>query len=147
MSFRSANSGRLNSTDSKVKMLSPKFPHAQDIKGQKHTKERSFFERKSSIRLDRPLINSNSTVASSTSSSPRVDRNLSVRDETVPLSTSTNRELKAVQSDSKLAQFSRPANKVMGKGSEVSIPSGIISRCSYTRDTCIHLYTEIHILT
>ncbi|KAF1001935.1 ASI1-immunoprecipitated protein 2-like isoform X2 [Apium graveolens] len=124
MSFRSVNSGRLNSTDSKVKMLSPNFPHAQDIKGQKHTKERSFFERKSSIRLERPLINSNSTVASSTSSSPRVDRNLSVRDETVPLSTSTNRELKAVQSDSKLTQFSRPANKVMSKGSEVSNPSG-----------------------
>ncbi|KAK1392085.1 PHD-type domain-containing protein [Heracleum sosnowskyi] len=128
MSFRSVKSGRLNSADSKVKMLSPKFPHAQDIKGQKHTKERSFFERKSSIRLERPLINSKSTVASSTSSSPRIDRNLSVRDETVPLSTSSNRELKAVHSDSKSTQFSRPANKVIGKGLEVSIPSGEVTR-------------------
>lgn len=147
MSFRSVNSGRLNSTDSKVKMLSPKFPHAQDIKGQKHTKERSFLERKSSIRLERPLINSSSTVASSTSSSPRVDRNLSVRDETVPFSISNNRELKAVHSDSKLTQFARPANKVMGKGSEVSNPSGITSCCSCTRNTCINLYTDTYILT
>lgn len=145
MSFKSVNAGRLNSADSKVKMLSPRFPHAQDIKGQKLTKERSFLERKSSIRLERPLINSSSTVAPSTSSSPRVDRNLSVRDETVPISTSTNRELKAVQSDSKLTQFTRPANKVMGKGSEVSIPLGIISCCSCTRNTCIYIYIPRHI--
>lgn len=125
MSFRSVNSGRLNITDSKVKMLSPKFSHAQDIKGQKHTKERSLLERKNSIKLERPLNNSRS--ASSTSASPRVDRNLSFRDETVPISsTSSNRELKAVYSDSKLTQLSRPANKVVCKGSEVSIPSGII---------------------
>ncbi|XP_017242340.1 ASI1-immunoprecipitated protein 2 [Daucus carota subsp. sativus] len=123
MSFRSVNSGRLNSTDSKVKMLSPKFSHGQDIKGQKHTKERSLFERKNSIRLERPLVNS--TGASSTSSSPRVDRSASIRDETVPVSSTSNkRELKAVSSDSKLTQLSRPANKVMCKDSEVSIPSG-----------------------
>lgn len=134
MSFRSVNSGRLNSTDSKVKMLSPKFSHGQDIKGQKHTKERSLFERKNSIRLERPLVNS--TGASSTSSSPRVDRSASnsIRDETVPVSSTSNkRELKAVSSDSKLTQLSRPANKVMCKDSEVSIPSGMILCCSFTR--------------
>lgn len=131
MSFHSVNSGGSNSTDSKDKMLSPKFSHGQEMKGQKHTKERSLVERKNSLRLERPPVNS--AVATSTTSSPRVDRNLPVRDETVPFSpTSNNRESKSVHSDNRLTQLSRPVNKVINKGSEVPVSSGIISCCIFS---------------
>ncbi|KAL8095536.1 uncharacterized protein LOC141693523 isoform X2 [Apium graveolens] len=122
-SFHSVNSGGSNSTDSKAKMLSPKFSHGQDMKSHEHTKERSLVKRKNSLRLERPLVNS--AVSTSTSSSPRIDKNLPIRDETVPFSsTSNNREFKSMHSDNRLTQLSRPVNKVINKGSEVPVPSG-----------------------
>lgn len=125
-SFHSVNSGGFSSTDSKAKMPSPKFSHGQDMKGQNHTKERSLVERKNPLRLERPL--GKSAVTTSTISSPRVDKNLPVRDETVPFSlTSNSCESKSVHSDNKLIQLSRPVKKVISKGSEVPVSSGIIS--------------------
>ncbi|KAK1366328.1 hypothetical protein POM88_041889 [Heracleum sosnowskyi] len=122
-SFHAVNSGGSNFTDSKAKASSPKFSHGQDTKGQKHTKERSLVERKNSLRLERPPVNS--AVTTSTTSSPRVDRNLPVRDETVSFSlTSNNREFKSMHSDNRLTQLSRPGSKVTNKGSEVPVPSG-----------------------
>ncbi|KAL1813611.1 ASI1-immunoprecipitated protein 2 isoform X3 [Daucus carota subsp. sativus] len=122
MSFHAFNSGGSNSTDLKAKMFSPKYSHGQDIKGQ-NTKERSLVERKNSLRLERPLVNS--VVTTSTTLSPEVDRNLPVRDKTGPFcSTSNNRDVKSAQSDNKLIQVSRPVNKAISNGSDVPVLSG-----------------------
>ncbi|PON49500.1 Zinc finger, FYVE/PHD-type [Trema orientale] len=68
MSFKSANPGRF---DSKVKMLSPRFAQAVDLKGLKQAKERTAFERRSLSKLDRPLV---SSTTSSTVSTPKADQ-------------------------------------------------------------------------
>lgn len=136
MSFHAFNSGGSNSTDLKAKMFSPKCSHGQDIKGQ-NTKERSLVERKNSLRLERPLVNS--VVTTSTTSSPEVDNNLPVRDETGPFcSTSNNRDLKSAQSDNKLIQVSRPVNKAISNGSDVPVLSGIILCCIFILLSNIH---------
>jgi hypothetical protein len=63
-SFKSGFSSRLNnnSGESRVKMLSPKDSLIQDLKGVKHTKERSFIERKSSFKSDRPFVSSTAST-------------------------------------------------------------------------------------
>lgn len=71
MSFKSVNSGRSSSLDSKVKMLSPRLALAIDAKGPKQAKERTAFERKTLTRLDRPPI---SSTTSSSVSTPKVDQ-------------------------------------------------------------------------
>lgn len=145
-SFHSVNSGGSNSTDSKAKVLSPKSSHGLDMKGQKHTKERSLVERKNSLRLERPLVNS--AVTNSTTTSPRVDRNLPVRDETVPFSsTSNNREFKSMHSDNRLTKLSRPVNKVINRGSEVPVPSGMLSCCIFFLYRNVHdIGEDLHVL-
>jgi len=103
MSFKYANSGHSNATESKVRMLSPKFTHVQDPKGLKQTKERGTFERKNLSKLDRPLVSSTS----------------------LPSFVSNNRESKVVQSDGK-SSLSKVTSSLGRKGVEVPVTSGVI---------------------
>uniref|UniRef100_A0A5B7AJ90 PHD-type domain-containing protein n=1 Tax=Davidia involucrata TaxID=16924 RepID=A0A5B7AJ90_DAVIN len=129
MSFKSANSGRLNASESKVKMLSPKFSLVQDLKGLKQAKDRNLFERKNSFKLERPTVNS--VVTSSTVPPIKVDQKLPSRGETQSLpSPSNNREPKGMQSDSKLTTLSKLTSHAARKGSEIPVPSGEIKRQS-----------------
>uniref|UniRef100_A0A5B7AG95 PHD-type domain-containing protein n=1 Tax=Davidia involucrata TaxID=16924 RepID=A0A5B7AG95_DAVIN len=129
MSFKSANSGRFNASESKVKMLSPKFSHGQDLKGSKQAKDRSLFERKNSFRLERPL--GNSAMATSVVSTMKVDQKLASRGETHSLSSvSNNHELKGVQSDNKLTTLSKVTSYVARRGSEMPVSLGEIKQQS-----------------
>uniref|UniRef100_A0A2N9HYY1 Zinc finger PHD-type domain-containing protein n=1 Tax=Fagus sylvatica TaxID=28930 RepID=A0A2N9HYY1_FAGSY len=121
MSFKSANSGRTNATESKVKMLSSKSTHVQDVKGLKQAKERGTFERKHLSKLERPVVNS--TTASSTVSTPKLDQKLTSRGETgLPSSISNNRESKVIQSDGKLS-LSKVTSSLGRKGVEIPVTS------------------------
>ena len=123
MSFRSANSGRTNATESKVKMLSPKSTHVQDVKGLKQAKERGAFERKHLSKLDRPLV---SSTTSSTVSTPKLDQKLTSRGETsLPSYISNNRDSKVVQSDGKLS-LSKVTSSLGRKGVEIPVTSGVV---------------------
>lgn len=124
MSFRSVHSGRLSSGESKVKMLSPE--NVPDLKGSKHLKDRSFVERKNSFKSERP--SAGSAVGASTLSSPKVDKRPAARGDNVSFSSISNvREVKAVPSESKSTQSSRPVNQSLRKGSEVPVALGMIS--------------------
>nr|XP_023874432.1 uncharacterized protein LOC111986766 isoform X4 [Quercus suber] len=128
MSFRSANSGRTNATESKVKMLSSKSTHVQDVKALKQAKERGTFERKHLSKLDRPLVSS--TTISSTVSTPKLDQKLTSRGETsLPSYISNNRDLKVVQSDGKLS-LSKVTSSLGRKVVEIPVPSGGASSTS-----------------
>ncbi|KAK9994121.1 hypothetical protein SO802_023824 [Lithocarpus litseifolius] len=128
MSFRSANSGRTNATESKVKMLSSKSTHVQDVKGLKQAKERGTFERKHLSKLDRPLVSS--TTISSTVSTPKLDQKLTSRGETsLPSYISNNQDSKVVQSDGKLS-LSKVTSSLGRKGVEIPVTSGGASSTS-----------------
>ncbi|XP_050253369.1 uncharacterized protein LOC126699527 isoform X7 [Quercus robur] len=127
MSFRSANSGRMNATESKVKMLSSKSTHVQDVKGLKQAKERGTFERKHLSKLDRPLV---SSTTSSTVLTPKLDQKLTSRGETsLPSYISNNRDSKVVQSDGKLS-LSKVTSSLGRKGVEIPVTSGGASSTS-----------------
>ncbi|KAG7980620.1 hypothetical protein I3843_05G191200 [Carya illinoinensis] len=128
MSFKPANSGRTNASESKVKMLSSNFTHVQDLKGLKQAKERGPFERKNSCKLERPLISS--TTASSTVLTAKVDQKLGSRGETsLPSFVSNNRDSKVVQSDGKLS-LSKVTSSVGRKGVETPVTSAGASSTS-----------------
>ncbi|KAF5442581.1 hypothetical protein F2P56_035223 [Juglans regia] len=121
ISFKSANSGRTNAAESKVKMLSSKFTDVQDLKGSKQAKERGTLERKNFCKQDRPMVSS--TTTSSTVSTPKVDQKLTSRGETsLPSYLSNNRESKAVQSDGKLS-LSKVHSSLGRKGVEIPVTS------------------------
>ncbi|WCJ27758.1 RING/FYVE/PHD zinc finger superfamily protein [Euphorbia peplus] len=123
MSFRSVNSVRSGATDSKVKMLSPKFSHSQEIKGLKQVKERNAFESKSLSKLDRPLLGSSSTTSSSVSV-PKATQRLTPRGESAMISsTSNNKESKASHTDSKSGSLLRSNSVLARKGSENPVTS------------------------
>ncbi|XP_059667443.1 protein PARALOG OF AIPP2-like [Cornus florida] len=123
MSFKSANSGRLNASESKNKIMSPKFSHGQDLRGFKQGKERNLFERKNSFRSESLPVNL--AMASSTVSTVKVDKTLASCGETHSLSfVNNNHERKPAQSDSKLT---RP---VARGGPEMPVPLGEIKRQS-----------------
>lgn len=124
VSFKPANSGRTNASESKVKMLSSNFTHVQDLKGLKQAKERGTFERKNSCKLERPLISS--TTASSTVLTPKADQKLGSRGETsLPSFVSNIRDSKVVQSDGKLS-LSKVTSSLGRKGVETPVTSGAI---------------------
>lgn len=58
MSFKSANPTRPNVTEAKVKMLCSTFSHGQEPKGLKQEKERKNLEKRSSFKLDAPVLSS-----------------------------------------------------------------------------------------
>ncbi|XP_075647763.1 protein PARALOG OF AIPP2 isoform X4 [Castanea sativa] len=128
MSFRSSNSGRMNAAESKVKMLSSKSTHVQDVKGLKQAKERGTFERKHLSKLDRPLVSS--TTITSSVSTPKLDQKLTSRGETsLPSYVSNNRDSKVVQTDGKLS-LSKVTSSLGRKGVEIPVTSGGASSTS-----------------
>lgn len=134
MSFKS--SGRLNATESKVKMLSPNFSHVQNPKGLKQAIERNSFDRKNSFKSERTL--GSSAMAGSSVSTPKPDQKPASRGESVSLSSiSNNRDSKAVQSDGKLTS-PKPTCHPSRKGSEIPVTLGEVKRqsSSSTNGTC-----------
>ncbi|KAL4319702.1 hypothetical protein GQ457_18G008460 [Hibiscus cannabinus] len=119
LSFKSTNLGRLNSGESKIKMLSTKYPHVQDLKGLKQVKERISLDRKNSLKFDR---------SSSTVSSPKVDQKLTPRADTISHSSaSNNRESKVVESDGKPSTLSRSVSNLPHKSVENVVTSVVVS--------------------
>ncbi|KAK8590024.1 hypothetical protein V6N12_024408 [Hibiscus sabdariffa] len=107
MSFKSTNSGRLNTGESKFKMLSSKYPHVQDPKGLKQVREWISLERKIFLKLDR---------SSSSVSTPKVDHKLTPRTDTIFHSSASNhRDTKAVGSDGKPITLSRSTSNLARK--------------------------------
>ena len=132
MSFKS--SGRLNATESKVKMLSPNFSHVQNPKGLKQAIERNSFDRKNSFKSERTL--GSSAMAGSSVSTPKPDQKPASRGESVSLSSiSNNRDSKAVQSDGKLTS-PKPTCHPSRKGSEIPVTLGMYYfldiKCAYS---------------
>ncbi|MCD7455745.1 hypothetical protein HAX54_029422 [Datura stramonium] len=114
MSFRSINSSRNNVSESKVKMLSPKFSPAQE-KGQMQTKERSQFERKNSFRSER---------SPSTSVPSRPEQRSAFRGDPSPLSSSSNsRDLRTGQLDSKPVSLLKSSGAVARRTQDLSVHS------------------------
>ncbi|XVE90390.1 hypothetical protein DITRI_Ditri20bG0073900 [Diplodiscus trichospermus] len=117
MSFRSSKSGRLNTGESKFKMLSSKYSHVQDLKGLKPVKERISLERKNFSKLDR---------SSSTVSTPKVDKKPTPRADVISHSSaSNNRETKVVLSDGKPCTLSRSTSNLACKGVEGAVTSAV----------------------
>ncbi|KAK6926197.1 hypothetical protein RJ641_007916, partial [Dillenia turbinata] len=111
MSFKSANSGRVN--EAKVKMLASNFSHAQDTKGSKQGKERALFEKKRSFKSD-----PSSVAASLNISIAKVDRRLPSRGEAMVSPVGNNRDRWVGQADGKLATSSKYTSHLDHKGSE-----------------------------
>ncbi|MBA0552010.1 hypothetical protein Golob_022854 [Gossypium lobatum] len=115
MLFKSTNSGRLSTGESKFKMLSSKYPHVQDLKGLKQVKEQISLERKNLSKLDR---------SSSTVSTPKVDQKLTTHTDTISHSSASNsRETKAVRSDGKPSTLSRSTSNLARNGVENAVIS------------------------
>ncbi|PPS06182.1 hypothetical protein GOBAR_AA14464 [Gossypium barbadense] len=115
MSFKSTNSGRLSTGESKFKMLSSKYAYVQDLKGLKQVKEQISLERKNLSKLDR---------SSSTVSTPKVDQKLTTRTDTISHSSASNsRETKAVRSDGKPSTLSRSTTNLVRNGVENAVIS------------------------
>ncbi|CAI9755296.1 unnamed protein product [Fraxinus pennsylvanica] len=120
-SFKSTNSGRF---ESKVKMISPRLTHVQDIK---HRKERSSFERKSTFKSERPS-------AKPTISMSNDDKKLGSLGESSLLT--SRRETKAALPDSKSATLLKSSSFVARRNSDLPFPSGEFKRpSSYAQST------------
>eukprot|EP00258_Populus_trichocarpa_P023393 XP_024439412.1 uncharacterized protein LOC7465630 isoform X3 [Populus trichocarpa] len=131
MSFKSVNSGRSVTIESKGKMISSKYSHTQDARGLKQVKDQNAIDRKNLLRLDRPL---GSSMPNSAVSTPKVDQRITPRGESaIASSPSINRELKSTQSDGKLGTLSRSTSvgrksaDIPGTSVRVSSTHGISS--------------------
>ncbi|XP_074276814.1 ASI1-immunoprecipitated protein 2-like [Silene latifolia] len=109
MSFKGL--GRSSSTEPKVKMLPADCAPFQDLKGPKHGKDRTSYERKNTIKLDNSLPGQ--IAADSTNRSSAVSDGIS----TLPV-TST-RDYRNVQSDGKLPNLSNHAGHLTQKSSDI----------------------------
>ncbi|MBA0716695.1 hypothetical protein Golax_015502 [Gossypium laxum] len=119
MSFKSGNSGRLNSGESKVKTLSSKYPHVQDLKGLKQVKEQISSERKNISKLNH---------SSSSVSTPKVDQKLTPRADAISHSSAINhRETKVVQSEGRPNTLSRSTSNLARKGVDNAVSSVVSS--------------------
>ncbi|KAK4362773.1 hypothetical protein RND71_018014 [Anisodus tanguticus] len=111
MSFRSISTSRNNVSESKVKMLSPKYSPAQD-KGQMQTKERNQFERKNSFRSERSPGTS------------RTDQRSAFRGDPSPLSSSSNmRDSRTGLPDSKPVSSLKSSGAVACRTQDVTVHS------------------------
>ncbi|CAO2832288.1 unnamed protein product [Amaranthus hypochondriacus] len=121
MSFKGL--GRSSVIEPKVKMLSPKCAPAQDLKGQKPTRERSSFERKNTLKLDNTL--SVQTTANTMKRLSRVDSlsTLSV----------SSRDYKNAQSDGNSTSLSKQASHVTYKSPDTLGSLGEVKRQSSTK--------------
>nr|XP_048325911.1 uncharacterized protein LOC107414804 isoform X7 [Ziziphus jujuba var. spinosa] len=122
MSFKSVNSSRSNVSDSKVKIISPKFSNVVDLKGLKQAKERNAFDRKNLSKLDRPPVSS--TTASSTASTPKADQASRVESSLVS-HVSNNRDLKVVQCEGKPNISTKSTSNLARKTLETPIMSSV----------------------
>ncbi|KAL3652092.1 hypothetical protein CASFOL_001773 [Castilleja foliolosa] len=123
MSFKSTNAGR---SESKVKRLSPRPSHIQDIRNTKH---RGPFERQQSFRTERLSINS--TISATVCPTSRIDRRPASRGESSSLATIANHyEMKPVQTEGKLAALSRSSSLAARKTADFSSSSGEYKRPS-----------------
>ncbi|XP_052193581.1 uncharacterized protein LOC127802002 isoform X2 [Diospyros lotus] len=128
LSFKSAVPGRLNPSEPKVKLLSPKFS-GQDLKGLKPAKEWNLLEKRNSFKLERSLASS--AIGNTVVSTVKGDKKLASHGESYSLpSVSNNREPKGVQSDSKLTTSTKSASHVPRRGSEMPVPLGEIKKQS-----------------
>ncbi|XP_040936090.1 uncharacterized protein [Gossypium hirsutum] len=119
MSFKSGNSGRLNSGESKVKTLSSKYPHVQDLKGLKQVKEQISSERKIFSKLNH---------SSSNVSTPKVDQKLTPRADAISHSSAINhRETKVVPSEGRPNTLSRSTSNLARKGVDNAVSSAVSS--------------------
>lgn len=118
MSFKGL--GRSSVIEPKVKMLSPKCAPAQDLKGQKPTRERSSFERKNTLKLDNTL--SVQTTANTMKRLSRVDSlsTLSV----------SSRDYKNAQSDGNSTSLSKQASHVTYKSPDTLGSLGTLISCT-----------------
>ncbi|KAL3342474.1 hypothetical protein AABB24_026479 [Solanum stoloniferum] len=115
MSFRSISTSRNNVSESKVKMLSPRFSPAQD-KAQMQTKERNQFERKNSFRSER---------SPGTSVPSRTDQRSAFRGDPSPLPFSSNiRDSRTGQLDSKPMSLLKSSGAVARRTQDLSVHSG-----------------------
>ncbi|KAI3471318.1 hypothetical protein Pfo_027981 [Paulownia fortunei] len=113
MSFKSTNSIR---SESKIKMLSPRLSHIQDIK---NTKQRSPFERQRSFRTEHSSINS--MMGTSLSSTSRIDKRAASRGESSSLTTIANlHEMKPVQTNGGSATLSRSSSLAARRTADLS---------------------------
>ncbi|XP_076955161.1 protein PARALOG OF AIPP2-like [Bidens hawaiensis] len=99
MSFRSTNSGSFGPSGSKVKMLSPKSPHLQDLRSPKSNKERTF-KKTNSVKL------------------------LSSRGETNSISSGSNAEVKPVKGDGKIISGLKSTNRLVSLSAEAAVSLG-----------------------
>ncbi|OMP03376.1 Zinc finger, PHD-type, partial [Corchorus capsularis] len=116
MSFKSNLPGRLNTGESKFKMVPSKYHHVQDIKGLKPVKERVSVERKNFSKLDR---------SSSTVSTPKVDQRMTPRSDSIAHSSASNHRESKGQTDGKLSTLSRSNSNLARKGVENAVTSAI----------------------
>ncbi|KAH0691630.1 hypothetical protein KY289_018988 [Solanum tuberosum] len=115
MSFRSISTSRNNVSESKVKMLSPRFSPSQD-KAQMQTKERNQFERKNSFRSER---------SPGTSVPSRTDQRSAFRGDPSPLPSSSNiRDSRTGQLDSKPMSLLKSSGAVARRTQDLSVHSG-----------------------
>lgn len=123
-SFRYSSSGLSGTSESKFRKLSPRVSCVQDFKGSKPVKDRKSLERKTLSKLDRSVTNS--TVASSAVSTPRVDQKLASRGDTISFSSANNnRETKVVKSEGKANLLSKSNSNLARKGGESPIIPGM----------------------
>ncbi|KAI3473851.1 hypothetical protein Pfo_028032 [Paulownia fortunei] len=123
MSFKSTNTGR---SETKMKMLSPRETHIQDIK---NTKQRSSVQRLSSFKTERLSINS--MMGTSGSSTPRIDKKPASGGESSSLTTITKQhEAKPVQTDGKSAALSRSSSLAARRNADLSSSLGEFKRPS-----------------
>ncbi|CAA0817153.1 RING/FYVE/PHD zinc finger superfamily protein [Striga hermonthica] len=115
MSCKSRNSDR---PESKVKMLSPRLSHIQDIRNTEH---RSSFDRQHPFKAERSSMSS--MMGNSVSSTSRSNKRPS------SLATMANsREVKPVQADSKSATLSRSSSFATRKTTDLTSSSGDFKR-------------------
>ncbi|XAR56691.1 hypothetical protein NMG60_11037266 [Bertholletia excelsa] len=121
MSFKS-----VNPSESKVKMLSPKFSHGQDLKGLKQAKDWNSLDRRNSFKSERSLLSS--STGNATVSTPKGEHKGASYGESPSLpSVSNSHEPKVVQTDNKLATLSKPS-QIARRGSEMHGPIGGVKR-------------------
>ncbi|KAK7258172.1 hypothetical protein RIF29_32675 [Crotalaria pallida] len=125
MSFISSNLGRSNSTEAKVKMLSPKSVTGQDLKGSRLAKESGAFDRKFPSRIDRPVVCS--TMTSSVVSTTKGEQKVTPRGEVAKLSAVNNNQEFKVNQDGKLSSSSKSMSNVSRKSLEALVSSEITS--------------------
>ncbi|XP_039002748.1 uncharacterized protein LOC120129270 [Hibiscus syriacus] len=117
-SFKSANSGKLNTGESKFKRLSSKYLHVQDQKGSKIDREQISLERKSS---------SKSVRSGSTVSIHKVDKKQTPRSDIIFHSSASNyKETKVAQSDGKQSTLSKSTSNLDRKAVESAITSDVV---------------------